>query len=138
MYIYSYSEKQLKLYEFLRKVGAAPEAALQVLFGKKTFVALEKLKRHGYIQKCKGDWWKCPGYFFYDTGRQETLAWFVARLEESGGRYEGSYGISPKGNKFALEFFADYVLMNDLANNRTFRIKLEDLRVKKIRDCLEK
>lgn len=136
MYVYSYSERQSKIYSFLCRVGAAPETALKVLFGNKTSIALEKLRRYGYIQKCRGDWWKCPGYFFYDYRRQETLAWFAARLEESGGRYEGNYGISPKGNKFTLDFFADYVLMNDLTSGQKFRIKLEDLRVKKIRDCL--
>ncbi|KYH32045.1 hypothetical protein MOMUL_19270 [Moorella mulderi DSM 14980] len=61
---------------------------------------------------------------------QEALAWFAARLEEAGGRYEGGIVRFPGGQEFPVKVLDGVVAVGKWA------ARLEDLRVKPLRECL--
>ncbi|CFX16061.1 Uncharacterized [Syntrophomonas zehnderi OL-4] len=138
-YVYSYSERQLLIYNFIKKIGPSPEAVLEVLFGLQTANALHRLKQSGYLQKTEvsgTDFWHQPNYGYFDAVEQETMAWFVVRLEEAGGKYEGEYGTSPKGNRFLLRYAPGCIHITD-EENRKFVTQLEDLQRFKLAECLK-
>lgn len=138
-YKYSYSERQALLYQFIKKVGPTPELALEILFGLKTANALVNLKKTGYLKEVtlnNNRFWLDYNYSYFDPLIQETKAWFVVRLEEAGGKYNGEYGISPNGNRFILKITPKYVYMTD-EENRKFIAELEDLKKLPLKECLK-
>lgn len=138
-YIYSYSERQLQIYNFIKRVGPSPEVALEILFGLHTIDALIRLNQSGYLRKyelCGIEFWLHSNYGPFDPFKQETMAWFAVRLEEAGGKYEGEYGTSPRGNRFRLNYSPGHVHITD-EENRKFVAKLEDLQRFKLAECLK-
>lgn len=136
--VYSYSERQLLIYNFIKRVGPSPEPALEVLFGLHAVKALNRLKQFGYLRKCEMqgvDFWVPFDYGDFDFSKQETIAWFAVRLEEAGGKYKGDYGTSPKGNKFMLGYSPGCINITD-EQKRKFVVRLEDLKHLQFIHCL--
>lgn len=138
-YTYSYSERQALIYQFIKKIGATPEAVLELIYGLKAVNALIRLEKSGYVRKLEVNgirFWLDYNHGYFDPLIQETKAWFVARLEEAGGKYEGEYGISPKGNRFGLKFSPRGVYITD-EENRKFLAETEDLKKLPLKKCLK-
>ena len=137
--VYSYSERQLLIYNFIKRVGPSPEPALEILFGLHTVKALNRLKKSGYLRKCEIheiEFWIVSDYSHFDVPKQETIAWFAARLEEAGGKYKGDYGTSPKGNQFMIIYSPGCIRIKD-EKNRKFVARLEDLKRSRLTECLK-
>lgn len=137
--VYSYSERQFLIYSFIKRVGPSPEESLEALFGLQTADALHKLKRSGYLRftKIRGiDFWLLPDNGYFDPLKQETIAWFAARLEQAEGKYGGEYGISPKGNRFMFTYSPGQIHIIDEAN-RKFIALLKDLKRSSLKECIK-
>jgi|GEM_PF-3131264 len=136
---YITSERQFSLYQFLERVGPCPLPALELVFGQKTLKALKGLRQAGYIYNItlsSTEFWACQDYGRFNPLKQLVISWFAARLEEAGGQYLGSSGISPKGVVFALSADRSCMHIIDQANHK-FIARLNHLQTECLSDCLE-
>lgn len=136
---YSYSERQVYIYQFIKRIGATPEAVIELKYGFKAVKDLIRLKQFGYIRSLdlKGvRFWLDYNSGYFDPAIQEIKAWFIVRLEKAGGKYENDYGLSPKGSRFTLKFTPRCVYVTD-ETNRKFRAELEDLQKFPLEKCLK-
>lgn len=131
------SPKAALVYDFLRRVGPAPFTALTVASGLKPgqlAKALRHLRGAGYASpvRLRGtEFWAVDGASFSLNG-QEALAWFAARLEEAGGRYEGGLAKFPKGQELSVQAKGDRVDVGE------YVFLLRDLQEKPLRECFRK
>lgn len=131
------SPKAAKAYDFLRRVGPSPFPALAVALGLKPG-QLANVLRHLRGAGCAStvrlrgvEFWAVEGAFFSLDG-QEALAWFAARLEEVGGRYEKGTARFPKGQELPVKSADECVEVGD------WLFVLADLRQKPLRECIRK
>jgi hypothetical protein len=119
----------MRVLDFLRRVGPAPFPALAVGLGLRPG-DLNKALRHlrgagrAVPVRLRGvEFWSTDGVSF-DAGTQETLAWFAARVEEAGGRYERGNAMFPAGTFLVglsdgrVEFGGYYCTLQDLRNKQ--------------------
>lgn len=130
------SPKAAEVYDFLRRVGPAPFPALVVAMGLRAdrlAKALHHLRGGGYVYPVRQggvEFW-CPNARPPGAG-QEGLAWFAARLEEAGGRYEDGKAHFPKGQEVPVKVNGDRVLVG------RYVCRLTDLKERPLRECLQK
>lgn len=131
------SPRAAKAYEFLQRVGPSPFPALLVATGMKTgqlAKALRHLRGGGYAYPIRQNgvefWYPSPSLPI--GAGQEALAWFAARLEEAGGRYENGVAKFPKGQEMLVKVNGEAVHVGG------YICWLADLREKPLRECLKK
>ncbi|HBQ85195.1 MAG TPA: hypothetical protein DD811_01740, partial [Syntrophomonas sp.] len=133
-----YSQRQVEIYRLLERVGPCPLPALEILYGKKTFNALRYLRHAGYIYDItlnKVNFWSLQAYGRFEPGKQEVMAWFIARLMENNGRYLGEYEcITPNGTRLRLQPQNGCMLVR-YDDNRKMIAKLEELQVSNLSKC---
>lgn len=128
------SPRAARVYEFLARVGPTPFAALAVgtrLRAGDLAKALRHLRGAGRAApvRLRGvEFWAVDGSGF-DLETQEALAWFAARAEEAGGRYERGNVSFPAG-AYRVAAAGDQVRFGD------FYCLLEDLRQRPLKECL--
>uniref|UniRef100_A0A7C2EIC3 Uncharacterized protein n=1 Tax=Ammonifex degensii TaxID=42838 RepID=A0A7C2EIC3_9THEO len=128
------SPKAAKVYDFLRRAGPSPFPALLVALGLKPgqlVKALRHLRGAGYAfpARYRGvEFWCLNGT--RPTREQEALAWFAARLEEAGGRFEHGTAYFPKGRAVPVLVDGAQVEAGELF------CFLEDLREKPLKECV--
>lgn len=130
------SPKAARALDFLRRAGPAPFPALLVALGfkpRELAKALRHLRAAGYASRARfngAEFW-CP-----DGARpseeQEALAWFAARLEEAGGRFEGGLAYFPKGQALPARAKGETVQVGEYA------CRLAELKEKPLRECLRR
>lgn len=131
------SPRAAKVYDFLRRVGPSPFQALLVATGMKAgqlAKALRHLRGGGYAYSTRQgsvEFWCPDGPLPAGTG-QEALAWFAARLEEAGGRYENGAAKFPKGQELPTRVGVDKVRVG------RYVCCLNDLKERPLRECLGK
>lgn len=122
--------------DFLGRVGPTPFHALAAALGVKPgrlAKALRQLRGAGYASPVRlggVEFW-CPDGSRPGPG-QEALAWFAARLEEAGGRYENGVAKFPGGQELPVRAEGGRVLVG------RWEASLADLREKPLRGCLRR
>lgn len=123
------SPRAVRALEFLRRVGPTPFPALAVglrLRPGDLNKALRHLRGAGRASpvRLRGvEFWTTDGVAF-DAATQETLAWFAARAEEAGGRYERGNVAFPGGtftvgaSPGRVDFGGYYCTLQDLKSRQ--------------------
>lgn len=130
------SPRAAKIYDFLHRVGPAPFPALLVALGCRhgqLAKALRHLRGAGYASpvRLRGvEFWGLDGAL--PPEGQEALAWFAARLEEAGGRFEGGLAKFPRGQELPVRAKGDQVDVGE------YVFLLQDLQEKPLRECFRK
>ena len=134
-----YSQRQLKIYRFLERVGPCPLPALEIIYGRKTHTALISLRRADYVYDIVLNeicFWSPQAYGRFNPRRQELMAWFVVRLEEKNGRYLGDdLCVTPNGTQLKLFPQDEFMLVID-DQNRKMKAYLKDLKTSTLDNCL--
>lgn len=131
------SPRAARVLDFLRRAGPCPFPALRAATGldnERLAKALRHLRRAGFaapVRLRNGEFWATDGASF-DLETQETLAWFAARLEEAGGRYEEGVAKFPKGQVLPVRPLEGRVEVGE------FVFFLHDLREKPLRECFRR
>ena len=106
------SPTQVAILEFLERVGPCPALVLEQKFGKKTNRHLWVLRQARYIYNLTLsdiEFWIPQDYGRFNPKRQELLAWFVARWEQGGGKYQNGVAISPDGTELIMQTERDKI-----------------------------
>jgi hypothetical protein len=128
------SPRVARVYDFLSRVGPAPFSALKVATGQKQdrlAKSLRALQGAGYAEPVwlQGiEFWTADGASF-DLSTQETLAWFAARLEEAGGKYDAGQASFPGGQTLPIISREGQLEMGK------FCFVLDDLQKKPLSEC---
>lgn len=123
--------------EFLERVGPTPFPALAAALGVgpgKLAKALRHLRGAGFafpVRRNGAEFW-CPDGSRPGPG-QEALAWFAAKLEGAGGRYEGGTAKFPGGQEFEVKVTGGRVLVGG-----RWEASLADLKERPLRECLKR
>lgn len=136
MYGFVTSPTAARALDFLRRVGPAPFPAVCVALGVgpgRLARALRHLRGAGYARpvRVSGVEFWCSDGVGPGPG-QEALAWFAARLEEAGGRYENGAARFPNGQEFRVEAVDGRVAVGKWV------ACVEDLEQKPLRECLKR
>lgn len=135
-----YSQRQLEIYRFLERVGPCPLPALEVLFGRKALKDLKALRQAGYVYDIVLNgitFWSPQDYGHFNPQIQELMAWFVVRLEEKDGQYNGN-GVctTPNGTQLRLQAQDGFMLVID-DQKRKMTAYLDDLKIYTLNKCLK-
>jgi len=131
------SPRAARALDFLHRIGPTPFPALTVALACKPgqlAKALRHLRGGGFAAPVRMggvEFWAADGASFSLDG-QEALAWFAARLEEAGGRYEGGQARFPKGQVLPVRAKGEVVQVGE------YVCCLVELRGKPLRECLQK
>lgn len=134
------SPKAERILDFLQRAGPSPFKAIVVATGMKpgdVKRALNILRGAGYSypEKKSGIEFWLPveqDGFSGNLQIQEARTWFIARLEEAGGKYENGMAHYPSGIAFPIEIKGSLIQTGGLA------AELNDLKQKSLLECLKK
>lgn len=133
------SQLQVDILRYLERVGPSPLQPLELVFGRKAQKYLAKLRSAQYaynITLNEVEFWIPQQYGHFDNRQQELIAWFAARLIESGGEYKGVVGISSAGDEFNIEVKLGYVAIS-FHDKSQYYARLTDLQEKVLKLCLK-
>jgi len=133
------SPRAARALDFLRRVGPTPFPALAVALGLKPgqlAKALRHLRGAGYAYPVRyngAEFWCADGT--RPGPGQEVVAWFAARAEEAGARYEGGVVSFPNGQVYQVE-----VVDSNRLKVGKWAVLLKDLQTleKPLRECLRR
>ncbi|MGQ9754344.1 MAG: hypothetical protein ACUVRF_00005 [Desulfotomaculales bacterium] len=131
------SPRAARALDFLRRVGPVPFPAMVVALGCRPgqlAKALRHLRGGGYAAPVRlngTEYWVADGTGF-NLDTQETLAWFAARLEEAGGRYEAGTARFPRGQTYRV------VARGERAEVGECVCFVAELKEKPLRECLRR
>lgn len=132
------SPTQVAILEFLERVGPCPYQPLEILFGKKTARHLWVLRQARYIYNLTLSdiaFWIPQDYGRFNPKRQELLAWFVARWEQGGGKYQNGVAVSPDETELIMQIERDKITLT--SDKQRFYVLLSDLQEKEIKHCIK-
>lgn len=133
------SPVQAQILDFLERVGPSPCPALEILFGSKTMKHLNRLRNQGYVYNlvlAKTEFWILQDYGRFQPKQQEILAWFVARWEQGGGRYNNKVVISPDGSELMVRMERDRIVL--VVDKAEYYALLPELQKMEIKHCIRK
>jgi len=139
-----------RVLEFLERAGPAPYDALLAALGLRPFrlaKALKHLRGAGAAYPVRlsvrgevVEFWRPRDSPRFDPARAEALAWFAARLEEAGGRYENGRALFPSGQALPVDVDACpegiAVVNGDKPGKCLAWCYLRDLKTRRLEKCL--
>lgn len=129
------SPNAFRVLQYLEKVLIAPFFAISVATGfkaRKLAKALRHLRRadRAFPVQLQGvEFWAVDSTGF-DIEKQETLAWFVARVIEAGGKYENGKVIFPSGEEYEINIQKGKIIFG------RYYCLLSDLKESKLKNCI--
>jgi len=145
------SASALRVLGFLERVGPAPYDALLVALGLRPYrllKALRHLRGAGAafpvrlaVRGEAVEFWRPRDSPRFDPARAEALAWFAARLEEAGGRYEQGTALFPSGQRLPVDVDAcpegiAVVANGDKPGKCVAWCYLKNLKTRRLEKCL--
>ncbi|MGO0122223.1 hypothetical protein [Desulfothermobacter acidiphilus] len=151
-----FSQKALKVLEFLEACQGAPEGAVRLLFPEHWQRSLRVLRGSGFAKRCwlpgREPFW-CPSTARPPTSAREfgercALGWLAARLKEAGGKLEGREAVFPSGQRFPVALYqpgtrvpgGSLVVSLDGREPKgaLLWVAFEELAEKKLQECLRR